>query len=295
MKNSQYVVCSILFVLALQQLMAQQVFPYAREGWNKDNISAPKIKDTLVITETVVLKISGTDTLKTLQKDTVHKQHDPNHKVMIYGISSAEALQFDKLAVAGSICAGMHLKSNLMLNVSFNFGTTAVEKENADSVPLSLFYFPDVANTAFAAGIDLGFQEPKNGHYFSIATETSIQRRNIKRDSSSFDFGIVNVNCGPKYRWIYSSDKHNTVFTLGAFYNYVRINRNNTDAFNTLFNDYTSPSAAPVKRYFHGFSLMTALQLDDVTVFARTYTDLSQSGDLAFTVGIKASAEFFSF
>jgi hypothetical protein len=110
-----------------------------------------------------------------------------------------------------------------------------------------------------------------------------------------YDFGIINYNLGPKYRWVHERNDHRAIFTVGLFYNYISINRNNADAFTTLFNDYQVPDAAPIKSYFNGMSIMTSLQLDNAMLFARTYTDFNQPNDLAFTVGIKASAKFFSF
>lgn len=245
-----------------------------------------------------------------IQEVKALKNDDSTDKaVTIYGITSAEALQFENLNAAGSLSAGIKLSNNVTGNISFNFGTQALKNEKADSVPLSLFYFPDVANTSFLAGIDIDLLrvDPSKGkckfrsslkderHHLSVCAEGSIQRRNIDRDSSIYQFGIFNFNAGPKYRWVHAGNGHTAVLTFSASYNHIRINKNSNEAFNTLFNDFSVPLEPQVKRYFHGISCLASLELDKVTVFARTFTDLNRSQDLAFTVGIRASADFFSF
>lgn len=248
-----------------------------------------------------------------IQEVKALKNDDTAEKaVIIYGITNAEALQFENLNAAGSLSAGVKLSKNVTGNVSFNFGTQAIKNEKADSVPLSLFYFPDVANTSFLAGIDIdllraeksenkkGKQKVKSSltdkhHHFSLCGEGSIQRRNIDRDSAVYQFGIFNFNSGLKYRWVHAANGHTAVLTFAGYYNHIRINKNNDQAFNTLFNDFNAPVEPEVKRYFHGISFLASLELDKVTVFARTFTDLNRSQDLAFTVGIRATADFISF
>lgn len=231
----------------------------------------------------------------TTEEGSMKTTSDNDDNVFIYGVGSAESLQLESLTAAGSLSAGLKLGQGLTANVTFNFGSQAVKNEKADSVPLSLFYFPDVANTAFAGGIDYSHQFGESKHNLGAFLEGSIQRRNIEKDSLTYEFGISNISTGLKYRWIHTKGEHKAIFTFGFLYNYVGINRNNSDAFNTLFDDYEVGQSAPVKRYFHGVSFLASLQLDDAIVFARTYTDVNQSGDLAFTVGIKAAATFFSF
>lgn len=260
----------ILAFLFSTETNAQQVLPYiSRESNNP--------KEELTVNE------------DSTQRDSTF--------ITVFGIGSAESLQLDKLTAAGAISANLTINKYTTATLSFNYGAVGVKKEQPDSVPLSLFYFPDLANIAFAGGVDIhapAFGEQVK-HQWSFSIESSIQRRNIERDSMVYQFGITNINAGPKYRWIYSRNSHTAIFTVGISYNYVGINRNNSDAFTTLFKDYQSPAAPPVQRYFHGFSFMTSLQLDNAILFARTYTDFNQSADLAFTVGIKAAAEFFSF
>lgn len=219
---------------------------------------------------------------------------DDTHHVFVYGIGGAESLELKNISASGTLNAGLLLGWGMTANLTFNFGATAVKKENADSVPLSLFYFPDVSNTAFAMGLD---KKIGLGPYSNLVPymEGSIQRRNIEKDSLTYDFGIVNANGGLKYRWVYEQNQHKTVFTAGLSFNYVAINKNNTDAFNTLFYDYVAPEQASIRRSFSGVCLMASLQLDDAIVFARTYDDVNRGGTLAFTVGIKAAATFFSF
>jgi hypothetical protein len=242
-----------------------------------------------------VLPFSNDESIETLSETS-------GKFVRVYGITNAEALGFDQLSLAGALSAEIKLSDRITASVAFNFGTQVLKNEKADSVPLSLFYFPDIANTALAGSLDFDLfrwgeekSSTKKPHHVTVGLESSIQQRNIERDSTIYQFGIFNANVGPKYRWIYAGEDHGAVLTFGVFYNHVRINRNNTDAFNTLFNDYTAPATPDIKPYFHGISCMLSLQIDDVIVFGRTYSDFNQSQDLAFTVGIKACADFFEF
>jgi hypothetical protein len=224
--------------------------------------------------------------------------NDDDHRLFVYGIGSAESLQLDKLTATGSLSADLRLTDHFTCGLAFNYGSYPVKKEQADSVPLSVFYFPDISNTAFAASADYGLQlndDDEQQHWLSFVAEASIQRRNIQKDTMNFDFGIVNFNSGIKYRWIYKPGEHSAIFTAGVFYNYIGINKNNTDAFNTLFNDYSGSPVIPVRHYFNGISMLASLQLDNAILFARAYTDFGKRNDLAFTVGIKAAATFFSF
>lgn len=270
MKLIALVCCAVAFISA----KAQQILPFS----NYTNTSADSV--------------------------SLAPESSTSPKVKVYGISGAEALQFEQIAAQGAISAEFLLDDHITANMAFSFGAQAIKNESADSVPLSLFYFPDIANTAFAGNIEFDLfrknestwkPASKKRHHFVFGIESSVQRRNIEKDTNVYQFGIFNVNAGPKYKWTYAGTNHNAVVTFAIYYNQVRINRNNSDAFNTLFNDYAAPATAPIKPYFHGISFMLSAQVDKLIFFGRTYSDLSQSHDLAVTVGIKAAADFFEF
>ncbi|HET6228362.1 MAG TPA: hypothetical protein VFF27_18925 [Bacteroidia bacterium] len=231
-------------------------------------------------------------------------------KIYILGSGSTDALELNKLTASGGLGVAVKPSKRLTIFLNYNFGGNVVKKEKADSVYLSSFYFPDIASTAFSGSINLSllplpFSFSKNKtikifdpiaeHQLLITLDGSIQERNVNRDSVLYNLNFANFDVGPKYQWLYSGkNENNAIFTIGIFYNRVFINDNSKRDFNALFNP-TGNNSVALPHGFEGISGLVSIQFNKALVYFRTYSDLNKHKDLAFSIGIKAVGEFFSF
>ncbi len=262
-----------------------------------------KIKNITLILPAILSCISG---LSQQINPTINRHGDnKDDKVFILGNGTTDALDFDKLNASGGVSLYVKTHKHADLYLTYNFGGKVISTEKSDSIQLNSLYFPDIGTSAFAGTLDyeIPFRKLKkikeDEPYMQIllSCEGSVQQRNIQNDSSIYHLSIANINYGVKYKWSYvSSDKkNNLVFTLGAMWNQIFINKNNADNFNALFNGQYNKNDYQIDRLINGLSFLASVQLNNSIIYFRTYQKNNTAADLSFTVGIKVTGKFISF
>jgi hypothetical protein len=288
MKNS---LLSLTCIISLS-LTAQQVVPLV----DAKKIVSARATQTKIITEKIGSQEVSKDTLSTIEEETGRE----NDKVFIMGIGGIDALSYDKLSIAGTFTAGFRIHPIWYSQVTFNYGTQISATRSADSVLLSELYFPDLSNSACSYSTELIIAKPwgkesNSQHTFLFGFDATLQNKQIEKDSIIYKVGAVNFTPGFKYRWIYRGrDDVQSSLVIGGYFNYVSINNSSSSTFNELYNNTTNQNDI-IGREFIGISFIISYQIQNTIFYARSFTDIKRSDDLAFSVGIKQAMTFKSF
>lgn len=270
---------------------SQQVLPMV--GGKK--LVDPRTTSTTIVKETKDSVLISVDSTVTVSQETGHE----DDKIFIMGIGGTDALSFDKLSIAGTFSAAFKIHPIWYSQVTFNYGNSVTETQSGDSVLLSELFFPDLSNAACAYSTEIIIgkpwgKAPNSKHSFVTGFDATLQRKQIDRKDTLYKIGVVNFTPGIKYRWMYRGreDVHSSL-VIGAYWNFVAINESSSGTFNQLYN-YSS-SSEQIGRQFSGISFLISYQIQNSIFYARSFTDLSRSGDLAFSVGIKQAVTFKSY
>jgi hypothetical protein len=272
--------------------MTQQVVPLV----TAKKIAGVRKTETKIITEKIGSQELRKDTTIFTEEETGRE----DDKVFIMGIGGTDALSFDKLSIAGTFTAGFQIHPIWYSQVTFNYGAQISETQSGDSVLLSELFFPDVSNSACSYSTELIIGQPwgnesNSQHTFVFGFDATLQKKQIAKDSNIYKVGAVNFTPGFKYRWIYRGrDDVQSSLVIGGYLNYVSINNSSVGTFNELYNNNNNQNDN-IGREFSGISFIISYQIQNTIFYARSFTDLKRSDDLAFSVGIKQAMTFKSF
>lgn len=226
-------------------------------------------------------------------------------KIYLLGLGSIDAPDLNKVQSSGSLALAIKSTRALTTFLSYNLGAN-ISKTHMDSISVSSFLFPDVANSVFMGSIAFDISEwyfdgvekirsETNLSHWIVKGEWSFQHRNVSNDSaviSKFDLGTIGA--GAQYKWIYVTPKYRSAFSLGLYYTYFGITKNTKVDFKKI---YGIAGHTPIN--YHGYGLESSMQINDL-IFSFRFADIlsgpgTRFNGISYTIGAKFVGDIFSF
>jgi hypothetical protein len=300
--NKKTTLIIVTLLVALGNVYCQQT--------PSNNFTDSKTNTSKKITfKTTTINNKGDSTTKIETTDSV--QSSSSDRVFITAGGTTDALTLSQISAAGQFNTHIRLDTIHSWNLSagFNFSGN-IKTENADSITKASIYFPDIGSSAFLASMEYspmgkGFKNNNPDWDFLIVGEYSIQKRNISftnattNKDTTYTFTMDNFDIGIRARWKHKSSdgKNSLVASLTVLpFDRITIIQNVDNSFSQVFSKTFNTTNQGLSLQYTGLSTVFAVEYNNALVYFRTY-NLYPMGhnNFYFSVGVKATAKFFSF
>ena len=271
---------------------------------------SPALKNSFVKTTKTIIHGDTTIQIETIGAiaDTVPVPD----RVFFTAGGATDFLIFNNLSAAGQLNAVFKLNPKHAWNVSAGFNMSGNFKNGKpDSITIASNFFPDIGSTAFLFSMEYSLMNKgfkmANPDWDILATcEYSVQRRNVvitqgtTSKDTTYSFSLDNYNLGLTARWKHTSlDKKNNFIAALAVSpkNTVELIQNTGNSFKQVYyKDYTGIDSRIMRLKYSGMSAVLSFEYNDALFYFRTFDAYPMfQGNFFFSIGIKATAKFFSF
>jgi hypothetical protein len=298
---------TLLIIVAL--LISTGGYSQQIHSYNCTNVeSRPENKPSVKTTKTI---IHGDTTIQIETIDAVADTNTNPDRVFITAGGASDILVFNTVSAAGQLNAVIKLNPKHSWNVTAGYNICGnIKNEKADSITIASIFFPDIGSSSFLLAMEYspmgkGFKKAYPEWDFLITGEYTVQRRNVSiangitNNDTTCSFALDNYNIGLMARWIHSSKdkKNNFMASLEISpYNTVEVIQNTGYAFNKIYAKDFSTTSQGMKLNYSGMSAVFSVEYNDALFYFRTFDVYPMlQGNFFFTLGIKATAKFFSF